>query len=290
MAELLTIADRLYAELPATFTAARAAAAKEQSDKALGKQVKALKKPSVAAWAINLLVRRETEQIDQVLGVAVALREAADAMDGDELRALTRQRRQLTTALATTARALARDEGIKLSGPVVDQVEAMLNAAMLDPDAAEVVRSGMVIGAFSSTGVGALDAAAYVALPEALGFEATAATHEAPKLTVVPEDDAVRRARAEDALADAEAERDRVRTDVDEITASLAELGARRLQLAEEIDELKRKLASLEEDLDAVEDDIEDGEAAQAEATETLTGAEAAVTAAADVLAAFDKA
>ena len=74
MTDLLAIADRLYAEPPAAFTAVRDALAKEQDDKAFAKQVKELKKPTAAAWAMNLLVRRETEQIDQMLAVAPALR------------------------------------------------------------------------------------------------------------------------------------------------------------------------------------------------------------------------
>ena len=142
-------------------------------DKELAARVKKLKKPSVAAWAVNLLVRRESEQIDSVLGLAEQLRAAAEALDGDELRALTRQRRQLTTALASSARSLAREAGVRLTGPVVDQVEGMLTAAMLDPVAAQVVRTGRVVTAFTSTGVSELDVDGVVAVPEALDVQAT---------------------------------------------------------------------------------------------------------------------
>ena len=77
-APLLTIADELYALTLPEFTPARDARAKElkATDKELARSVKALKKPSVAAWVVNLLVRRETEQVDQVLTVGEALREA----------------------------------------------------------------------------------------------------------------------------------------------------------------------------------------------------------------------
>ena len=145
MDELTEIADRLYAGPADGFTDARNAAAKEVEDKALAAQVKKLKKPSVAAWSVNLLVRRESAQIDSVLELAESLRAAAEALDGDELRALTRQRRQLTTALASTARSLAREAGVRLTGPVVEQVEGMLNAAMIDPVAAQAVRTGRVL-------------------------------------------------------------------------------------------------------------------------------------------------
>src|SRR3982750_4498924 len=121
--ELLTVADRLYAEPLADFTAARDAEAKAvaKEDKDLAARVKALKKPSVAAWAINLLVRREGDQIEQVLDLGESLRAAAESMSGDDLRALTRQRLQLTNALATTSRDLARETDVRLTPTAVDQ-------------------------------------------------------------------------------------------------------------------------------------------------------------------------
>ena len=69
MDELDGVADALYAGPADDFTEARNQAAKGR-DKELAAQIKKLKKPSVAAWAVNLLVRRESEQIDSVLGLA----------------------------------------------------------------------------------------------------------------------------------------------------------------------------------------------------------------------------
>ena len=53
----------------ADFTPARDAKAKELKGTDLAARVKALKKPSLAAWVVNLLVRHETEQVEQVLTV-----------------------------------------------------------------------------------------------------------------------------------------------------------------------------------------------------------------------------
>src|SRR4051794_24306198 len=200
--QLLEVADRLYAEPLPDFTSGRDAAAKEigsgdGADKALAARVKALKKPSIAAWALNVLVRRESAQIDQVLEVGESLRAAAESMSGEDLRALTRQRRQLTNALAGTARDLAREQDVRLTSAVIDQVEGMLTAAMLDPVAARVVRSGLVITAFTSTGISELDVQAVCAVPEAVDDEvahrASATERAAPTLQLVPEDDRVRR-------------------------------------------------------------------------------------------------
>ena len=165
--DLLAIADELYGLPLPDFTPARDAKAKELKGTDTGPRVKALKKPSVAAWVVNLLVRRDTEQVEQVLTVGEALREAQASMSGDALRELTRQRRQLTAAVTTQARRTAREEGTKVTDAVADQVEATLTAAMVDAECARAVRSGMLVAALSSTGLDPADVAGAVALPEA---------------------------------------------------------------------------------------------------------------------------
>ena len=280
-ARLLEIADRLYAEPLADFTPSRDAAAKaagtgEAADKELAARVKALKKPSIAAWAVNVLVRRESEQIDQVLALGESLRAAAESMSGEDLRALTRQRRQLTNALAGTARDLAREQDVRLTSAVVDQVEGVLTAAMLDPVAAQVVRSGLVLAAFTSTGISEVDVEAVCAVPEALGesHHASATERQAPSLHLVPEDDRVRREAAQDQVDEATRAVEEARAELQEVEASVKELHARRLQLQGEIDELRRKLSSLEDDVDAVDEDLEEAEGARDDAAVVLEESE----------------
>ena len=180
MAGLLEIADELYGLPLPDFTPARDARAKELKGTDLGKQVKALRKPSTAAWVDNLLVRRETEQVEQVLTVGAALREAQATMSGDELRTLTRQRRQLTAAVTTQARRVAKEAGTKVTEAVADQVEATLTAAMIDEQCGLAVRSGLLVAALTTTGLDPADVAAAVAVPEALGFSAPARAAEPP--------------------------------------------------------------------------------------------------------------
>jgi hypothetical protein len=271
--ELLAVAERLYAGPAEEFTAARNAAAKQVADKAVGKQVIGLKKPSVAAWAVNLLVRVETDQIDSVLALAESLRAAAEALDGDELRALTRQRRQLTTALATSARSHARDAGVRLTGPVIDQVEGMLTAAMLDPVAAQVVRTGRVVAAFTATGISELDVAAVVAVPEALDVPAQARPpaerSPAPELRVVP-DNGARLEAAQDALEEATARVTEAQALVAEAEESIETLNARRLQLQGEADELRRRIAAIEDDVEEVDEELEEAEEVRVDAAQDL--------------------
>jgi len=270
---LLAIADELFALPLADFTPRRDLVAKEhKADKELSAGIKALKKPSLAAWVVNLLVRREPAQVDQVLSVGAALREAQANLDGDELRALTRQRRQLTAAITTQARGLAGQAGVKVTQAVADQVEATLTAAMVDEGAAAAVRSGLLVSPLAATGVGQVDVAGALALPEAVGFAATPVAAPRPDLHVVPDPDgeskAVRAAQeaadtAESALAKAVAERDKAATEV-------AELEARSMQLQSEIDELKRRITKLETQAEELDDELADAEDVRAEADDVV--------------------
>ena len=250
---LLEIADGLYAQPAGAFTAARDAAARTCEDKALAARVKKLRKPSVAAAAVNLLVRRESERIDEVLALAAALREAAEAMDGDELRALTRQRRQLTHALASSARALARAEGATLTSVTTEQVEQMLNAAMLDPVAADVLRTGLVVTAFSATGVGSLDPASVIAVPSAVGVRAAPVAAPAPDLHVVPDTDEIRRARLEQRVAEATEAVAAAERELADAARVAADTDAERLRVADELDAARRRVADLEDEMDRVD-------------------------------------
>lgn len=285
-AALAAAADELYAGGVDDFVARRTAlsrAVAAEHGKPAGQVVAKLRKPSVAAWAVNLLVRREADQIDQVLGLAESLRAAAEALDGEELRALTRQRRQLTTALATTARRRAGEAGTRLSEPVVDQVEGVLTAAMLDPVAAQVVRTGRVVTAFTSTGMSELDVGSVVALPDALDRHATAvgdpepsgdAEGGRPELHLVS-DDGVRLAEAEEVLEQAREQLDQAEREREEVRAAMQDLDARRLQLQGDAEELRRRLAEIEASVDEVDDEREETEDALADADEVVAEARA---------------
>jgi len=282
-ADFLALADRLYGLTLGEFTPARDAEAKtlKASDKELSARVKALKKPSLAAWVVNLLVRREAEQVDQVLAVGAALRSAQASLDGAQLRELTRQRRQLTSAVTTTARGHAVDAGQKVTQAVADEVEATLTAAMVDPAAAEAVRSGLLVRALSTTGLGDLDLTAYVAVPDAAGFVPSALGEPAPPappdLHVVPDPDAAakKRAAAEEALAAATAEVDRATVALDAANAEVAELEARSLQVQAEIDELRRRLGELDAEQDGIDEELEEGQAVAAAARADVSTADA---------------
>jgi hypothetical protein len=274
---LVAVADQLYALPPEEFTAARDAAAKAADDKALAGRIRKLRRPAVAAWAVNLLVRREGPQVEQALALGASLREAADAMDSDQLRALTRQRRQLTSALATTARGLAHDAGVRLTDATTEQVEAVLTAGMLDATAADVVRTGQLLKAFTATGLDGVDPSELLAVPEAVGWRAAPSeAPPAPALRVVPESAQLKRERAEQAVAEAQDALTEAEEECRAADEALARWTARRLQVQDELDEARRRIAQLESDAEHVDVEVEDAEVVRADAAEALEAARAA--------------
>lgn len=287
--DLLQIADDLYALALPDFTPARDARAKELKGTTLAADVKALKKPSLAAWVVNLLVRQDSEQVTQVLQVGASLREAAANLDGDELRALTRQRRQLTAAVTTNARALAASSGVKVTPAVADQVEATLTAAMLDEDCASAVRSGLLVTALSANGVDSSDLSSAVALPDALGFEAAPAPPPPrPTLTIVPDpppdSEEEKRAAAEAAAKEAAAERRRREADVraarkavDKAARTVSRIEAKVLQASSEIEELKSRLVEKEEAAEVLREQLAEAEDTRDDAESDLQDAESAL-------------
>lgn len=276
---LLELADELYSRPLPEFTPARdALVAEHRADRELATRLRGLRKPSLAAWVVNLLVRGEAAQVDQVLQVGAALRKAQAGLAGDELRALTRQRRQLTAALTTRARQLAGDRGVRVSPAVADQVEATLTAAILDQGAARAVRSGLLVTPLAAAGLGEVDAVAAVAVPDALGFAAAPRPDEPPPrspLRVVPDPDADAKARsaADTVVAQARREHEAAAAAVAEADADVERLQARALQLEAETEELRRRLVELEARQEDNDDELGDAEEVRAEAQDSAAAA-----------------
>lgn len=293
---LLVVADGLYA-LPATeFTRARDSAVVDAKavDAELAKAVKALRRPTVAAWVVNLFVRRESEQVDQLLDLGAALREAQEALDGEELRALSRQRRQVTAAMTSRAKALAAAEGQRLTPAVSDQVESTLTAALLDEQASTALRSGLLVQPISPAGLGAIELTAAVAVPSALGFAASPREAEPsaefeperPVLRLVPDPERRTKERraAKEALTAADRALSRASRAQRAAQRRVDDLEARLLRVRSEAEEVRRRLAELETEADEVEEELVDAEEYRDEADEDLGSAQEERDAAAEAL------
>ncbi|HVE95400.1 MAG TPA: hypothetical protein VNA67_00135 [Pseudonocardiaceae bacterium] len=155
------VAAELYAVEPPLFVAARSEAAREAreaGDRELATTIGKLRRPAVAAWAVNLLARDDAAGLGQLLALGEELREAHQQMRGDALQRLSRQRHDMLAALAGRARQLAADAGHTLGAEAAQQVVQTLGAALADPDAGREVQRGRLVTPLSYTGFGPLPA------------------------------------------------------------------------------------------------------------------------------------
>jgi hypothetical protein len=155
--DLDEVADELYGVPPEEFVATRKQREEEAraaGDRVLARSISTLPKPSLAAWACNVLVRGHHEEIAGLVELGGLLREAQESLAGDQLRALSVQRNQLLAALSRQVVALTRKLGHPVSSGVAGQVEETLRAAMADPDAGEAVLSGRLTAPLSYSGLG----------------------------------------------------------------------------------------------------------------------------------------
>jgi hypothetical protein len=173
------VAEELYQEDPSSFVAqrdARVAAARQAGDRPTADAIKAFKRPSPPAWAVNRLARAHPDQMEALVDLGSRLRQAQDSLSGDELRVLSRERHKFIVGLARQAQSLASGEGHPLSTAASRQVEDTLNAALADPDAAMAVVSGRLVRSLEHTGLGPVDLNGAVAGAGAAGAGAGAAT------------------------------------------------------------------------------------------------------------------
>src|SRR5688500_4583064 len=149
---------------------AKALRAEKRRDEAAA--VAALRKPSVAAWAVNQLVRTQGSAIDELYEAGDALRSAqaellAGSGDARSLRAANERERAAVDALVERARGLLSSEGQELSASVVQRVADTLHAAALDEAAREQVRGGCLGRELRFVGLGLGESPAPAPAPRA---------------------------------------------------------------------------------------------------------------------------
>ena len=269
--------DDLYGLAPGEFVAARnelVKRLKKEGDKEAAARVAALRRPSAAAWAVNQLVRRRRDELEQLIGLGAALREAqAEAMagaDADELRSAARARRDAVAAMADLAAAILAEDG---SSPAAhrDAIVATLEAATVDPDAGEAVLQGRLTSELEPpSGFGDGSEVDWAPRPPKAA-KAPAATRAAPAK-------ADRRKAAEEAVDEARRNHDRLNDEA--VTAAGRAESTRRAA-----EQAKAEVAALQDQLDEAERRARELAREAEAAKRAATKAEAAVTDAAKQLA-----
>ncbi len=147
-----SVLDDLYTTPPPGFVARReelAAAARTSGRAEDAQRIHAARRPTLAAWAANLLLRSQPEESRRFLELGRALRDAYRTLDADGIKELSEQRRGVVSALSRRAAELARADGHRLSDAAQQDVEATLRAVLADEGAAEQWATGRLEGALT---------------------------------------------------------------------------------------------------------------------------------------------
>ncbi|MBP5800786.1 transposase [Microbacterium maritypicum] len=253
------IAAGLYSGPPEEFVSSRKARAEEAGEAALASRILALRKPSIAAWVVNVFAQERAGQLAEALALARELREAQDDLDAAALAKLGRERRLLTRKLAQAAGELAASRGERVTPSTLEAVEQSISAAFFDTVAASAVASGRLVRALapSATATDVRDAVAGE-LPELESLSAPAVDELRD-----------RRARrdAERAIAAAEKEQASAERELADRDAALRELRARKGELTARVSELEDQLARARADLNRAERDLPEAEQRRVDAT-----------------------
>ncbi|MFC7598230.1 hypothetical protein ACFQU3_23175 [Terrabacter sp. GCM10028922] len=259
--------EQLYAAPPAQFTPLRSelvAQAKSAGEKELAASIGALRKPTVAAWAVNHFVRGHADELEEFRTFAELLREAQRSLDADQLRVLGRERSKRVDALADRIAEVAAAEGQKLGAGVAQEVRDTLTALIADEDAEASVLTGSLVRALSYSGFGSVDVEDVVALGTA-GDGDEYADEARPSLSVLPGGggDTVdleerRRAKRTAERARLQAALDVARTELRTADRQVAVLTARHEEVTEGIADLERRLATARARLEKVTGELDE--------------------------------
>ena len=261
--------DRFIPERASLVRALRSAGEREQAA-----VVGALRKASVAAWAVNQLTRTQRREVEELFAAGDALREVqagvlAGRADARDLRSAAARERDAVDALLEAARGLLSSGGHELSAATVERVAETLHAAALDDEARTQVSEGRLVRELRHVGLGTGLGAAVAARPARArdaGTEPAAAPkrHAAPKREAAAEREAARERKAAEAAERRERE------------AARKQARALERDAAREVDRAQRALRTAQEREARADEALREAEAAVRHAEVGVDAAQAA--------------
>lgn len=270
--------DELYGARPEEFTALRTglvAAAKKRGDADAAKRIGGARKPTTAAWVVNVLAHSNEDVKHSLTDLGERLRAAHASMDGPTIRQLSSEQRSLVEELARAA-----FEGAELTNPSAtlrEDVTATLQAAIADPDVAD--RLGHLARAEQWSGFGDFGDTTTVSTTARAD---TAKTKSEPKeagpqsaVKKPPRDENRESARELDEAKAALAAAERAKDDADnESSDRQTDLAVARLRR----DEMRQRLEEAERNLSEADDAYEKAKQASRDAAQSVKDAKARLT------------
>jgi hypothetical protein len=272
--------QQLYAVPPARFTPLRSelvAEAKAAGDADLAQAIAALRKPTVAAWAVNHFVRERAGDLADFRRFAQLLREAQRTLDADQLRLLGRERSRRVDEVAEQIEAEAALAGQPIGPGAGAEVRATLTAFVADEEAERSVLTGSLVKALSYSGFGSVDIEGVVAVEPTLAQTPRVHEAEPPGAAETIDLDERRRARAAAERVRLEAAVDRARRAFEAADHQVEVRAVRREEVLAGIADLERQLATARTRLDKVSGEHEEASGIRDARRAELDEAEAAL-------------
>ncbi|GAB3622470.1 hypothetical protein GCM10027418_05520 [Mariniluteicoccus endophyticus] len=254
--------------------------AKAAGDPSSAKAIAAWRKPTRAAWLVNILSRAEPDQVAEALAVGESLAQAHRDADATQLRELSRLRTQLIAALTRRAVELGREKGYEAPEAARAEVSGTLTAGLGDPQVADAIRAGTLSRTVRAGGFGPADMFAPMADVIQLRPRLAAAPDPEPEPTPEPspaQDRAARLAVLAERLQEAEAAHARLSGPAEEARARLVEAEATAGRAADAQERATAEVERLRTLLTAAETDLAERREAGVRAREAHEEARAAV-------------
>lgn len=165
--DLRAAVDELYGVPLADFVATRTrlTTAAKGDDPALAADVKALRKPTVAAWLLNRVARDEPQVIADLNRLGVRMRTAQSQGDMTALAEARPERRAVIDALIAAAGRCAEASDAKYGPSTQDDIDATAVAALADEQSGRALASGSLLRPLSYAGFGEVELDDAVATP-----------------------------------------------------------------------------------------------------------------------------
>jgi hypothetical protein len=136
-------------------------ALRQGGEREKAREVAALRKPSVAAWAVNQLIRTQTQPVAALFRAGDALQQtqanvlAGRGGGGDALREALTEERRAVEELVAKATGLLTSQGHELTPTTLERVSETLHAAALDSEARAQLEAGCLHRELRHVGLGA---------------------------------------------------------------------------------------------------------------------------------------
>jgi len=143
--------EALYSQTPDGFISARnelVARLRQEGVVEAAKEAAALRKPTVAAWAVDRLARDDANDVSTLLEagkeLVAAQRRATTPRGANRLLEASAERRRLVDRLVKKAGRALQKAGMSAARPTLDKVANTLMAIATDEEAADLVRRGVL--------------------------------------------------------------------------------------------------------------------------------------------------